>query len=542
MQLRDYVAVLRRRRFSIFAITVLVVATAVVLSLVQTPVYQAATRLLLRPNASIFDAPAQQRSVDPVLVQTETQLLRSEQVRSRVTEALGRPAPKVTVDPVGQTPVVDVKAESRFPQVAAQVSNAYATAYIEFSRQQADQALAEAAKEVQARIATLQEDVRQLDAQLAALPSCSGPNPPRECDQRQRLNQDRDAVLSQIVPLKQRLNEVQVGTSPSSGPQVLARAAVPTSPIRPNPLRNALLGLAVGLVLGICLAFTFEHFDDAVRTKEDLERAGAGLPVIGMIPSVTNWKKRAETQVVSQTDPMSAAAEAYRSLRTAVKFMSLDRSVHVLQVTSPNVSEGKSTTVSNLAVALARAGEKVVVVCCDLRRPRLHHFFGLPNDVGFTSVILGMSPLGAALQAVPGEPGLRLLASGQLPPNPSELLASSRAEQVFSALKQNSSVVLIDCPPVIPVTDAAVLSSRVDGTLLVATVNGTARTEVTRSVELLRQVGAPLLGIVLNGTTTDGPYAYQYQAYVATNGDGPSHPDVYLPDRRTAKRRPPTAS
>ena len=524
MALRDYLAVLQRRKWPIIGVTAVVIGAAVILSLLQTPVYQGATRLLLRPSASIFDTPSPQRSSDPVLVETEIQRIRSEEVRSMVGDRLGRPAPQVTVKKVGLTAVVDVKAEHTDPREAARISDAYVAAYIEFSRSEANEALAEAAKEVQSRITVLQEEVRLLDGQLAALPSCSGPNPPRECDQRQRLNQDRDAVVSQIVPLKQRLNEVQVGISPTSGPQVLSPAAIPTSPVRPTPARNGLLGLVVGMVFGVSLAFAREHFDDSVRSKEDLERAAGNLPVVGVIPAVGLWKKRSDAYMVSRVEPMSAAAEAYRSLRTAVKFLTLDRSLQTLLVTSPNVSEGKSTTVANLAVALARAGERVVVVCCDLRRPRIHEFFGLKNEVGFTSVMMGTAKLGDALQPVPGEARLLLLASGELPPNPSELLSSSRAEQVLAALRREASVVLVDCPPVLPVTDAAVLSSRVDGTLLVATVSKTTRSEVARSLELLRQVGAPLLGIVLNGTDAEGTYGYR--EYTSENGNGATTPRV----------------
>ena len=393
-------------------------------------------------------------------------------------------------------------------------------AYIEFNRAQATDAVVESGKEIQVRLDGLQKEIGDLDNRLAALPNCSGQNPPRECDQRERLNQDRDALLSQAVPLRQRMNELQVGASRNSGPQVVARATVPSQPSRPQPVRNAVFGLGLGRVFGIGLAFMFEHFDDSVRSKEDLERSAPELPVVGTIPAVPAWRNRSDTLVMSQTDPKSGVAEAYRSLRTAVRFITLDRSVRIIQVTSPNVSEGKSTTVANLAVALAQAGERVVVVCCDLRRPRIHQFFGLPNKVGFTSVILGSAPLSQALQPVPGQERLMLLASGELPPNPSELLSSARTRQIFEALRQQATVVLIDCPPVLPVTDAAVLSARADATLVVATVGTTARREVERSLELLRQVNAPLLGLILNGATAEGGYDYVYAGYTqdSTNG------------------------
>jgi polysaccharide biosynthesis transport protein len=519
MEPRDYLRVLRRRRWAIVVVVMLVVGASVLFSLLQTPVYKASTRLLLRPSFSVFDAGAAQQA-SPVLVATEIQLLRSEQVRELVRERIGRDAPRISAVSVGDTPVVEISAEDTRPAEAARVSDAYADAYLEYNQRQTTDAIVQSSKEIQGRLDSLQREIADFDAKLAALPTCTGPSPPRECDQRQRLNQDRDALVSQVVPLRQRLNELQVGRSGTSGPQVIARATIPTEPSRPKPIRNAAMGLAVGLMFGVGLAFVIEHFDDSVRSKEDLERAGRDVPVVGTIPAVPAWKNRSDTVVMSQTDPNSAVAEAYRSLRTAVRFITLDRAVRVIQVTSPNVSEGKSTTVANLAVALARAGERVIVVCCDLRRPRIHHFFGLPNAVGFTSVIMGAAPLGAALQPVPGQERLLLLASGELPPNPSELLSSTRAGQVFAALQKEASVVLIDCPPVLPVTDAAVLSAHVDATLLVATVGSTARRDVERSLGLLRQVNAPLLGMVLNGTTAESGYDYVYKGYTLDNGTG----------------------
>jgi capsular exopolysaccharide synthesis family protein len=190
--------------------------------------------------------------------------------------------------------------------------------------------------------------------------------------------------------------------------------------------------------------------------------------------------------------------------------MGLDRPMRTIQITSSNASEGKTTTLTNLGVVLARAGQRVILVCCDLRRPRLNTFFGLPNTVGFTSVLLGDTPLSAAMQQVPGEQRLLLLSSGPLPPNPSELLSSKRTTELLAALQANCDVVLIDSPPVLPVTDAAVLAGRVDATLLVATARTTTLRELTRAAEILRQVDAPLIGTVLNGITDEEGYGYSY--------------------------------
>lgn len=536
MEPRDYLTVLRRRKWTVALGTLFVVGSALILSLLQSPVYQSSTRVLLRPSASIFDAGAAQQSANPVLVQTEIQLLQGERVAELVKERLGS-APPISVTSVSQTAVIEITAESGRPAQAAEIADAYANAYIQLSQRDATDALVDVSADIQTRLDTLQKDIADLDGRLAALPSCTGPSPPRECDQRGRLTQDRDALVNQVVPLRQRLNELQLGISKNSGPQVIARATVPTSPARPRPVYNGLLGLGVGLVFALGLAFVLEHFDDSIRSKEDLERCAPGLPVVGTIPALTSWKNRSETHVISGTEPNSPVAEAYRSLRTAVRFVTLDQSVRVIQITSPNVSEGKSTTVANLAVALARAGERVIVVCCDLRRPRIHEFFGLPNDVGLTSVIMGTTPLSAALQPVPGQDRLVLLASGELPPNPSELLSSNRAAQILAALQKEASVVLVDCPPVLPVTDAAVLSSRVDATILVATVGTSGRKEMMRSVELLRQVSAPLVGLVLNGTSAEGGYGNVYQRYTSDTVTGTGNGNGARPLKPRATRR-----
>ncbi len=213
--------------------------------------------------------------------------------------------------------------------------------------------------------------------------------------------------------------------------------------------------------------------------------------------------------MVSLTTPRSPATEAYRTLRTAVQFLPLD-GVTMIQVTSPTAGDGKTTTLANLGVALARAGQQVALVCCDLRRPKLHEFFGMTNDVGFTSVLLGKVPLSAALQQVPDQDRLYVLASGPLPPNPSELLSSRRAREVLASLRAEAEVVLIDSPPVLPVSDAMIIAGLVDVTLIVCAADRTSTRDVTRAVEQLRQVEAPLVGAILNGAGPESAYGGKY--------------------------------
>lgn len=281
-------------------------------------------------------------------------------------------------------------------------------------------------------------------------------------------------------------------------------AATPTSPSSPRPTRDLAIGLAVGLILGIGVAFGLEYLDDSIRSKEDLEKAAGGVTVLGLIPRLNTWKDEEAAHLASLYSPASSTAEAYRSLRTSIQFVGIDRPVRIIQVTSPNAQEGTSTTLANLGVVLAQAGQRVVMVCCDLRRPRLHHFFGLDNEVGFTSVLLGQSPLAKAFQpALPDQDQLWVLASGPPPPDPSELLASPVSREVLRALALEFDLVLVDSPPVLPVTDAAVIAGYVDASLVVAVAGSTTGRGLERAVEVLGQVNAGVVGTVLNGVSDE---------------------------------------
>jgi succinoglycan biosynthesis transport protein ExoP len=490
--LRDYLHIVGRRKQLIIVVTLLVTVPAVVLSLLRTPVYAGEAELLLQPRVSetLFDPNSGVRSDPARQVQNEIRILSSAPVRELVRAQLGS-APKVSARAIGSTDLIRVTARSNDPQRATALANAYATSYIDHRRKQAVDDLLATSQQVQTKITEIQ---RQIDAASAG--------------------SQRDSLVQAQSLFRQELDRLQVaGALKQGGAQLVLPATVPTTPIEPQPLRTGLVAFLFGLVLGLGLAFLREFLDDSVKTKDEFERVAPGLPVLGLIPVVSAWRGKETPYLVSLDDPNSPAAEAYRTLRTSIQFIGLDQPMRTLQITSANPQEGKTTTLSNLAVALARSGSTVAIVCCDLRRPRVHEFFGLNNEVGFTSVLLGKVGLAGAMQEVPDQARLSLLASGPLPPNPSELLSSKRTVEVLGSLQAEYDIVLIDAPPVLPVTDALVLSGRVDATLLVAVAGATTRKEAARAVELLRQVDAPLVGAVLNGVDTEGSYGYAYQSY-----------------------------
>jgi capsular exopolysaccharide synthesis family protein len=215
-------------------------------------------------------------------------------------------------------------------------------------------------------------------------------------------------------------------------------------------------------------------------------------------------------ELVTLANPRSPVAEAYRTLRTNIQLSSIDNPIKSLLVTSAGADEGKSTTIANLAVTFAQAGNQVLLVDCDLRRPSLHTLFGLSNEKGVTSMLLADESDAPPIVATPVD-GLRLLPSGPLPPNPSEVLGSRRFQTMVGGLVARADLVLFDCPPALAVSDAAVLARAVDAVLLIASAGKTKRDHAARARQVLDRAGARVLGVVLNNARVDDS-VYSYYA------------------------------
>jgi non-specific protein-tyrosine kinase len=214
--------------------------------------------------------------------------------------------------------------------------------------------------------------------------------------------------------------------------------------------------------------------------------------------------------LITISNPRSPVAEAYRTLRTNLEFSNFDRALHSIVVTSASPEEGKSTTLANLAVTIAQAGKKVILIDCDLRRPSQHQIFNARNNAGITDLVRDEALLANPPLQETSVLNLKLLTSGQLPPNPSELLGSRRMEEIIAALLTRADVLLFDAPPILAVTDAAVLSSKVDGVLLVIGAGKTRREDARKAKALLDKVNARLIGTVLNNVKFDSSLQYYY--------------------------------
>ena len=303
-------------------------------------------------------------------------------------------------------------------------------------------------------------------------------------------------------------------------------------PIKPKKKMNLILGLIMGLGLGIGVTFVMEYFDNSVRSVEDIEKSG--MPILGSIPIIRleetakrfgkNGKHRSSSKLdtheaktiagrlITHFAPKSPISEAYRSLRTSIQYARADTPLKTIVVTSPGPQEGKSTTVANLAITIAQMGTKTLLVDTDLRRPVLHSIFNLSRSKGISNYLVGKTDLDEVIFETDIN-NLYIMPCGTLPPNPSELLGSKAMKNCISELKERFDIVLFDSPPIMAVTDAAVLSSEVDGVILVVKAGQTDRNAVLRSFEILRNIPNQILGALLNVVNVEGVYGSYYYYY-----------------------------
>ena len=287
-------------------------------------------------------------------------------------------------------------------------------------------------------------------------------------------------------------------------------AVAPAAPVSPRPLFNMVLAAMLGLLVAVGIAFLAERLNDTMRDTDAVSEA-TGLSTLGTISRMRTDRDRSEIyHLATLLYPRSDTAEAYRALRTNVEFASVDAPVQTLLVTSAGAAEGKTVTAANLAVVFAQGGRRVLLVDADLRKPGIHQLFSLDNQQGLTTLLRSDEPALDALTQATEQPDLRILATGPLPPNPAELLGSQRMRTTLERLRGSADLIILDSPPLQAVTDAAILSSLVDGTLLVIDAGRSHRRTVRPALEALERAGARVLGAVLN--RVPGP-AHRYGIY-----------------------------
>lgn len=319
-----------------------------------------------------------------------------------------------------------------------------------------------------------------------------------------------NAVADSMTEYVSRLETPSGSDTPLAKLTIVTPASVSSDPVAPQTERNVALGFVVGLIAGLAVVFCRDRYNNKVRDEGELASI-ARAPVLAAVPSDDLLKQQG---LIDFGSGATLAAEAYRKLRTNLSFTSVDNPSRRIVVTSALAAEGKTTTAMNLAAALAESGKRVVLVDADLRRPQVYHRAGGMGDIGLTNYLKGDGSMADLLQ--PSEiSGLQILASGPQPPNPAELLGSKKAGQGIENLSAMFDYVIIDSPPLLPVTDAAVLARWADGVVLVARANQSRIPDIAASIEQLEAVQARLIGVVLTDVPTRGG-AYKYGYYYSS--------------------------
>ncbi len=355
------------------------------------------------------------------------------------------------------------------------------------------------------------------------------------------IETNRSLLDSYIQQQKQR--ELQISSSRPDNIKISAEAQTPEAPIGPTRNRNIIIAFLISLSTGIGLAFLMDYLDDSIKNSDDIGRH-LGLPTLALIPYESGMEKRkgllaakngsvsnvaSSTAMIAITDKRSAMAESYRHLRTSLLFSSAGKPPQTILVTSSQPAEGKTTTAINTAITLAQSGADVVIIDCDLRRPRLHSHFDMQNTTGLTNYLSGEKNTQNLMKPFPELPNLKVITSGPIPPNPAELLSSNEMKNLLQHLKGSFKHVVIDSPPAISFTDAAILSTIVDGVVLVAMAGKSSIHLMRRFKHRLANIGARIYGVVLNGLKADsaeyGYYGYGYTYnYYSLNEDDTSTP------------------
>ena len=322
------------------------------------------------------------------------------------------------------------------------------------------------------------------------------------------------AVATAFGPMVSSLNN-NYNTTARKAPVVLSVVSGPTSPVKVAPRRilNYLLGILAGLVVGLALAAVRELADASVRSDEQVAAAGTGV-----LASVSRIRSHWPLPLIGGGRDRSILAEEMRRLRTSLQYMQMDRPVKVIAVVSPETAEGRSTVAINLALAFAEAGRQTLLIDADLRRPQIAEYLGIEGGVGLSGVLAGQAGLDTALQTW-GEQKLHVLASGPLPPYPSELLGSRQMADLVARLRSEFDTIILDTPPVLPVTDGVIAALLCDGAIVVVRNGRTSRAQLGRALQALRAVGVPVLGAVRNMVPLRRSGRSAYGAYVAPRSD-----------------------
>ncbi len=518
MELRQYATIIWKYLWIIILTTILGGGAAFYTSATAAPVYRASTTLEISLGGERPGDTYQLMRTSEMVAATYVEQMQAPVLLREVAAALGLSMSAnqlqnmLTVEQIRDTQLIRISAEAHDPALAQALVETTAQTFIQREKSRQRARYQADLDQLEAKIATLEADIARTQAEIASLGDPDNGASDFVRMERARLESQLTRDQTRLVVLLTSAEEFRMAMARYTDViSVYSPAEMPTGPVGPRSLQNTLLGAATGLMIGVGVAFLLEYLDDTIKTPHDVKQT---LPssVLGALPKLKNHAN-GQVKLAVVEHPLQPIAEAFRNLRTSIEFSSLDRPVRTLLVTSPLPTEGKTFTSANLAAVIAQGGKSVILVDADLRHPRVHRAYDMGKAPGLSDALLAPETRATALRET-DVPGLRVVTAGAQAPNPAEMLGSERMAAFLAWLKEQADVVILDSPPVLAVTDAAVLSTRVDGTLLVVNSGETRRPAAAQAFERLTGVGSQVLGVVLNRLAPSGDgYYYYYYAY-----------------------------
>lgn len=506
MEINQYLNLLRRWFWVVLLGALIAAAAAYYWNSSQEPVYQATAILLIREGTVINDRSSLQYSED--LAQSYIKRLTNYEVLQQSIanvgggispEYLGR---QIQVQPINNSQLIALSIALTDPELAAALANEIPAVFAARNMEQQLERFADSKANLETELARKQAEVNS--AEMALTQAESNAAAQTEID---RLTDHVLRMRDAYSRLLQSYEDIRIAEASSLNNILIdEHARTPTTPISPRTMSNTILATVVGALLVAGLAFVIEYLDDTIKDPHSIEQE-LDLSTLGFVPTFT-YQDIKET-LIMVTQPRSPIAEAYRQVRTNIQYVGVSRDLKKLLITSPNSGEGKTVTSANLAIALAQAGNRVILVDADMRRPHLHRLFGYTNICGLTNLLLGANEETNCLQ-ITMVPNLRLLTSGPMPPNPAELLGSARMAEVATWLTEQADFVIFDSPPVLAVTDSVLLSQMVDATLLVVKGGKTAFQALAVASRRIVDVNGHIAGVLLNQMSRKNSYGYTY--------------------------------
>jgi succinoglycan biosynthesis transport protein ExoP len=504
MDLGTYLKPLRRMWWLILAAVLVATVASFLMVRRVPPTYQSRVLLMIGHTLRNPNPNSAELYMSQQLATTYLDILQREQLRKAVQVAVGLDwLPRYSARIVPETQLIELTVEDGIPLRAQAIANEAANQLIRLTpadTENVDQSrqafIAQQLDELEASIKATREEISKRQSELASMLSA---------------RQITDAQ-TQIAALENKLRTLQAnyaalmqGTQQgaTNAITIIEPATLPTEPIGSNKAAMVLTAAAIGFALAAAGAYLLDYLDDTLKNPEDIQKS-LGLATLGAVPRT---RPGAGQNGLLLGSPQ-AVVEAYNVLRTNLQFAAVGDRLGSLLITSPSPHEGKSLTAANLGIALAQASQEVILVDVDLRRPHQHKFFGLSNSVGVTSALLQPNPSLDSLLQQTAVPGLRVLTSGPVPPNPAQLLSAPRMRELLAGLYAEADIVILDSPPATFVADAAILSAYVDGVLLVVDAGSTRRGPAQRAMEALKQVNARVIGVTFNRMPRGGYYHY----------------------------------